>query len=270
MYVKFNVKDYFFAFMVFLIFLFCISLAFPSSHKDVKITDWLSLAFNAALTIVGVKGFYLARNWKQSLTEGRALEEGIQLKYDAFEKYNNVMFGFLPSTLEHQLPNPFHENFFDDKRAINFYASINSIYNDLDELRDAITEIHRVIERLGFFRWDLCEDKLREFLALDKDLDNLYLLSFELDHVFNDFLKTKNMTIHRSNDFPKILYSKNDADIEQARRALNEFFMSSERYIEVKSLVDKMMTIRSQSLNSMKVLLNRHEDIFQLITPRQM
>lgn len=67
-------------FIGFLVFIFKISIHFPNSMKDVKITDWLSVAFNFIMALLAIWGVLYARNWRESLTESKALEEAINLR----------------------------------------------------------------------------------------------------------------------------------------------------------------------------------------------
>lgn len=254
--------------VAFFIFVLCISLQFPSLLKDVKITDWLSLVVNCVIAALAFCGFYYAKDWKESLTEKNALEEGIVLKYNALEEVNNSYVRFLPSTLKYLTPDYNTDGFFDDVTTEQFFNVLHDISSELDLARDSIYNTHASLDKIAFFGWGLRNDKFMEFSKIDSSLDDLYMLYFQLEKLINDFLSGMGAYFKNGSNFPYIKYSKVKVDVSDATNILNKFFSISQNRKELETIIDDMMEIRSLSLKSIDILMTRHKKIHDLIEPK--
>ncbi|RYC47877.1 hypothetical protein [Pectobacterium zantedeschiae] len=266
---KFSRIDFCFTLVVFFIFLLFLSLLYPNLLKDVKITDWLSLFVNCIIATLAFLGFYYAKDWKQTLTENKALEEGIILKYQVIEEVENSYFKFLPSMLKHQLPDNFRSGFFDDVRTETFFNVFHSIRSELDFARDSLHKVHVSLDKIVFFGWGLCGDKLAELLKVDSSLDELYTLRFQLEKLFNDFSFERNVYFDSASNFPYKKHSKITAKLSDVTVILNDFFEDPQNHKKFNYIVDKMMDIRSSSLSSVKIISNRYGKIHDLIEPKK-
>ncbi|MFK8256910.1 hypothetical protein ACFL9S_03895 [Erwinia sp. AnSW2-5] len=264
---KFKFIDCISVLSVVLIFLFSISATFPSSHKEVKITDWVSVFINILIAYAAIKGVNIARDWKKALTDGKIPEEGHKLKFDTLDKCNESIFKFLPMIFEFQLPSKASDDFFNDKDTIDFFLSYHRFNRDIDNVRDSVYDIHDAIERIRFLGWDFCDDKLVEFDNINHLVDELYVFRFQLDNLMNDFFTSKDIYFKGDREFPTVRYKSDAADIADVKAILNDFFSSKERLSDFKRTLDNMISTRGLFINSLRLLTDRNGRLIDLIMP---
>lgn len=253
--------------IIFLFFIFKISIHYPNSMKDVKITDWLSFSFNFIMASLAIWGVFYARNWRESLTESKALEEATNLKYQVIMKANQAFFTLTPSGMQHYIPD--HENspMFDGYNTEGLFNSFHDMCNKLDCVRDAIYDLHVSREKLIFFGWDFCADKKNEFLKIDTSVDKLYILRFKLEHILNAVLSDHGVVYNTDFSSPININNREKADLDSLIEILNANFVSSKSFGEFVHILKEILDIRNSSLNAIKVLRNRNDTIHDLIEP---
>ena len=257
----------FFLVIGFLFFIFKISIHYPNSMKDVKITDWLSVAFNFIMALLAIWGVFYARNWRESLTESKALEEATNLKYKVLMNANQAFFILTPSGIQHYLPD--HENspVFDDYNTEGLFNSLHDMCKKLDCVRDAIYELNVSREKLVFFGWDFCTDTKNEFIKVVKSVDNLYLSRFELEYIINTVLSKHGVVYNDSFGFPVYKHNREKVDLDDLIKILNGDFVTSKKLDEFSHILKEIMDIRNLSLNAIEVLRNCNDTIHDLIEP---
>lgn len=257
----------FFLVIVFLFFIFKISIHYPNSMKDVKITDWLSVAFNFIMASLAIWGVFYARNWRESLTESKALEEATSLKYKVLMNANRAFFTLTPSGIQHYFPD--HENspVFDDYNTEGLFNSFHDMCNKLDCVRDAIYELNVSREKLVFFGWDFCTDKKNEFIKVVTSVDDLYISRFKLEYIINTVLSDHGMVYNVSFSFPVYKHNREKADLDDLIKILNVNFVTLENLDKFAHILKEIMDIRNSSLNAIKVLRNCNDTIHDLIEP---
>lgn len=257
----------FFLVIAFLFFIFKISIHYPNSMKDVKITDWLSVVFNFIMASLAILGVFYARNWRESLTESKTLEEATSLKYKVLTNANRAFYILTPSGIQNYLPDHKNSPVFDGYNTEGLFNSFHDMCNDLDCVRDAIYELNASRERLVFFGWDLCADKKNEFIKVDKSVDELYKSRFKLEYIINTALSSHGMVYDGSYSFPIYKLNRNKADLDDLIKILNGNFVTSEKLDKFAYILKEIMNIRNSSLNSIKVLKDCTDTIHDLIEP---
>lgn len=259
--------DVYFILVISLIFLFVVLVKFPNVHKDVKLTDWFLVILNAVLAVIATGGFFLAKDWKQTLTEVQARDECNKLKYEYLRRCIDVTYSFYPLGYRLMLPDVFRSDFFDQERALKFYRYMSSIHTQLEDMRVALQEVHASVERLKFWGWMLKPDKLKKYIEVDDLLNDMYLVRFEIDHLINEFFSSKKIIFDGEGDLPKIQFTNDTAEISYATSVLNEFFNEDGVYGEYKLKMDTLLDMRSRTLGLLKDISTQYGSIFDMINP---
>ena len=204
----------------FLFFIFKISIHYPNSMKDVKITDWLSFAFNFIMASLAIWGVLYARNWKESLTESKALEEATNLKYQVIMKVYYAFFTLTPSGIQNYIPDRVNCLYFDDYSTKGLFNSFHDMCSKLDCVRDAIYDLHTSREKLVFFGWEFCTDKKNEFLNVATSVDKLYKLRIELEYIIHTVLSGHGVFYKVDSNFPIDKRNQEEADLNKLIKIL--------------------------------------------------
>lgn len=239
----------------------------PKSFQDVKITDWLSFIVNLALALLAFIGFLYAKDWKLTLTESKILDEIISLKYEVIEDVYSCYFKFLPSMLNFHSPEKFDIDFFDEVSSQEFFMAFNEVRTELDSARDSFSKIHASRDKIVFLGWDLLPNKLTALKTIDDELDELYLLRFELEKLINDFLSDKEIYFNSTANYPNIKHTKTLAKQHDVTSSINELFNTPHAHNKFKYIINQMMDLRNSSLKSINTLMSRNEKIHDLVEP---
>lgn len=232
-------------FIGFLVFIFKISIHFPNSMKDVKITDWLSVAFNFIMALLAIWGVLYARNWRESLTESKALEEAINLKYQVIMKVYYAFFTLSLSGIKYHIPDRVKGHVFDDYDTKGLFNSFHDMCNKLDCVRDAFFDLQASRERLVFFGWDFCTDKKNEFMKIDTSVDDLYISRIKLEGIINTVLSGHGVFYKAEFSFPRDKRNQENTDLDNLIKILNDNFVTSESFGEFEHILGKVRISRS-------------------------
>ncbi|CTQ20637.1 hypothetical protein BN1007_80446 [Klebsiella variicola] len=175
---KFSKIDYSLFIVTLFIFLFFMSIQFPSMHKDVKITDWLSVIINISLALFAYKGFILANSWKDDLTRGDGYKIALEIKDNKL--HNLRMLSHLFTNVElayHCVLNALHNksanipvmNITNYDFAINNTKNIGHLIEGMKTCTRDLEISFRNLNSVGWEVSDVKKEKIQEVISMIND-----------------------------------------------------------------------------------------------------
>lgn len=162
-----------------LLFIFSLSVQFPNMHKDVKITDWVSVFINITLALFAYKGFILANSWKDDLTRGDGYKLALEIKDDKLHELRSLLHGFANFELAHA----FVVNALQNKNTTipilnktNEELAIENtrnIYENIEMMKKCTRDLEISFRNLNSVGWEVSKtkkDKLDSVIAIIKDI----------------------------------------------------------------------------------------------------
>ncbi|PQX80837.1 hypothetical protein [Cronobacter sakazakii] len=177
-----------------LVFIFCLSVQFPSIHKDVKITDWISVFINISLALFAYKGFLLANSWKDDLTRGDGYKLALEIKDDKLHELRSLLYGFSNFEVAHVLA----VGALQDKNAMipvlnktneqlakeNFQI----IYENIEMMKKCTRELDISFRNLNSVGWEISETKKDKLASVIDVINNIFPIAFPILYASQEVL----------------------------------------------------------------------------------
>lgn len=162
-----------------LLFIFSLSVQFPNMHKDVKITDWVSVFINVILALFAYKGFILANSWKDDLTRGDGYKLALEIKDEKLHDLRSLVHRFPNFELAHTLVVNALQNKNDTIPILNktneelAIENTQSIYQNIEMMKKYTRDLDISFRNLNSVGWEVSKtkkDKLDSVIAIIKDI----------------------------------------------------------------------------------------------------
>ena len=185
-----------------LVFIFCLSIQFPSMHKDVKITDWVSVFINVSLALFAYKGFLLANSWKDDLTRGDGYKLALEIKDDKLHELRSLSYGFSNFEVAHA----FVVGALQNKNAMNpienktneQLAKENTltIYKNIEMMKKCTRELDISFRNLNSVGWEVSETKKVKLDAVIAVINNIFPIAYPILYASQEALGLSDKYYH--------------------------------------------------------------------------
>ncbi|WP_395291771.1 hypothetical protein V1609_15030 [Enterobacter kobei] len=186
-----------------LVFIFCLSAQFPNMHKDVKITDWVSVLINVSLALFAYKGFLLANSWKDDLTRGDGYKLALEIKDDKLHNLRSLIYGFSNFEVAHAFVvgalqnknamNPFENKTNEQLAKENTLA----IYKNIEMMKKCTRELEISFRNLNSVGWEVSETKKVKLDAVIGVINNIFPIAYPILYASQEALGLSEKYYHR-------------------------------------------------------------------------
>lgn len=177
-----------------LVFIYCLSVQFPSMHKDVKLTDWVSVFINIALALFAYKGFLLANSWKDDLTRGDGYKIALEIKDDKLHELRSLLYGFSNFEVAHA----FVVGALQDKNAMNPFLNktneqlakenIQIMYENIEAMKKCTKELDISFRNLNSVGWEVSEAKKDKIDSIIGVIKNIFPIAYPIIYASQEAL----------------------------------------------------------------------------------
>ncbi|MVT02125.1 hypothetical protein CD006_05540 [Enterobacter sp. 10-1] len=231
---KFTKGDHLLFIITLFIFLFFMSTQFPSMHKDVKITDWLSVIINLSLALFAYKGFILANSWKDDLTRGDGYKIALEIKDEKLHNLRMLSHSF--SNVEIAYPcvlNALHNksavipvmNITSKDFAINNTENIGLL---IERMKICTRELEISFRNLNSVGWEVSDDKKDKIQEVISIINNAFPIIYPVFYASQQLLGlTKDFYDNQQNIIPTPYNQTSQEDLLEIIKSHSETFKSN-------------------------------------------